>query len=160
MRPNGGFLSEMGLFFVQSLGKLIVGAEIGGTGQKRKDYSRKVSRAERRGAGGDAQEQQKKEMFAGVCDLAPLRGRAVHRTHTHTARTWRGHNSALNPPWHAALIMPSSLARGRGRRLGLADRSPCARRVRPLQDGHGAIQGPRHVALKSGWSSRVQWRLM
>jgi len=57
--------AETTVFIVQSLGKLMVGAEIGGTGQKRKDHSRKVSRAERRTAGAGDQAQQRKEMLYG-----------------------------------------------------------------------------------------------
>jgi hypothetical protein len=64
--------SETILFIVQSIGKLIVGVEIGGTGQKRKDYSKKVSRSERRATGTVDQAQQHKEVMAGSLLLGVL----------------------------------------------------------------------------------------
>lgn len=64
--------SETILFIVQSIGKLIVGVEVGGTGQKRKDYSKKVSRSERRAAGTVDQAQQHKEVMAGSLLLGVL----------------------------------------------------------------------------------------
>ena len=57
--------SETMLFIVQSIGKMVVGVEVGGTGHKRKDYSKKVSRAERRATGAVDQAQQRKEVMAG-----------------------------------------------------------------------------------------------
>jgi hypothetical protein len=64
--------SETILFVVQSIGKLVVGVEVGGTGQRRKDYSKKVSRAERRSAGTADQAQQHKEVMAGSLLLGVL----------------------------------------------------------------------------------------
>ncbi|EOD32188.1 hypothetical protein EMIHUDRAFT_202818 [Emiliania huxleyi CCMP1516] len=63
---------ETATFIVQSIGKLVVGSEIGGTGQKRKDYSKKQSRAERRATGATDQAQQRKEVLAGTVVLAVL----------------------------------------------------------------------------------------
>ena len=60
---------ETATFIVQSIGKLVVGSEIGGTGQKRKDYSKKQSRAERRATGASDQAQQPGFWWQQQCPL-------------------------------------------------------------------------------------------